>query len=177
MSQPQKPAPAKLVINLLLRDRRIFKGVLERLLERFGPVDMVSAWIPFDFTRYYEEEMGEPLIKRIVAFKELIQQDSLAGIKQATNEMEVSLATSGKRSVNLDPGYLLLERFVLATGKNFTHRIYIGEGLYADLTLIYQNKDFQTLPWTYPDYASEPVLSFLRQIRKKYRIDIRNPHD
>jgi hypothetical protein len=79
-----------------------------------------------------------------------------------------------KRSVNIDPGYMLQERFVLATGKNFAHRIYIGKKIYADLTLIYKKGDFEKLPWTYPDYSDKNMLSFLRQVRKKYVADLKN---
>jgi hypothetical protein len=74
--------------------------------------------------------------------------------------------------VNIDPGYLLHERFVLASGKNFSHRIYICRGIYADMTLNYQKGNFQKLPWTYPDYADGPILSFLRQVRLKYGQDL-----
>ena len=75
--------------------------------------------------------------------------------------------------VNLDPGYMLLERFVLASGKNFSHRIYIGRRIYADLTLIYTKGRFQTLPWTYPDYAEQNMLTYLEQVRKKYVADLK----
>ena len=75
--------------------------------------------------------------------------------------------------VNIDPGYLLHERFVLATGKNYSHRIYIGKGIYADLTLMYTKGKFEPLPWTYPDYASENIIDFLEKVRKKYGVDIK----
>ena len=79
----------------------------------------------------------------------------------------------GGERQNIDPGYVLHERFVLASGKNFSHRIYIGDGIYADLTLIYQNGNFQKLPWTYPDYADQAMLNFLDQVRSKYVLDVR----
>jgi hypothetical protein len=75
--------------------------------------------------------------------------------------------------VNIDPGYLLPERLVLATGKNFTHRIYIGQGIYADLTLIFQKGAFRTLPWTYPDYADRCLIDFLTLVRNKYMLDLK----
>ena len=75
--------------------------------------------------------------------------------------------------INIDPGYLLMERFVLATGKNYSHRIYIGQNIYADLTLTYEKGHFKTLPWTYPDYAGEPIQSFLNKVRKRYAVDIK----
>jgi hypothetical protein len=89
-----------------------------------------------------------------------------------TNRLETRYASSDRRRINIDPGYLLHERFVLASGKNFSHRIYIGHRIYADLTLIYQRGAFEKLPWTYPDYADRPILSFLEQVRNKYSIDL-----
>ena len=77
----------------------------------------------------------------------------------------------------MDPGYMLPERFVLASGKNFSHRIYIGLGIYADLTLIYQKGSFHKLPWTYPDYAAEAMLKFLDQVRRKYVLEMSKDHD
>lgn len=89
-------------------------------------------------------------------------------IKLFTNEMELEWASADRRRINLDPGYLLPSRFVLATGKNFAHRIYIGRSIYADLTLIYEKGRFHTLPWTYPDYADAGLQAVLEQIRANY---------
>jgi hypothetical protein len=75
--------------------------------------------------------------------------------------------------VNIDPGYLLFERFVLASGKNFSHRIYIGRQIYADLTLVFRKGAFETLPWTYPDYADCPIRGFLERARKKYAVNLK----
>ncbi len=105
--------------------------------------------------------------------KKLINQDELPEIKLTTNRLEQSFSQNGRRRVNIDPGYLLYERFVLASGKNFSHRIYIGGGIYADLTLIYQRGGFEKLPWTYPDYADQPMLAFLAQVRNKYAVDLK----
>jgi hypothetical protein len=87
--------------------------------------------------------------------------------------MERARGTGGRREANIDPGYLLLERLVLATGKNFSHRIYVGRGIYADLTLIYQRGAYRALPWTYPDYAGAPLGRFLAAVRRKYAVDLR----
>ena len=173
MSTPQAPKPAKLVIGLIMKDRTLFEPASAKLSADFGPVDMVSSWMPFDYTTYYEPEMGTPLFRRVLVFKKLIDQDMLPEIKLATNRLEQSLAQNGKRRVNIDPGYLLYERFVLASGKNFSHRIYIGSNIYADLTLIYQRGGFEKLPWTYPDYADQPMLEFLTQVRRKYAVDLK----
>ena len=175
MSQPQAPEPAKLVISLFLKEKGIVAAVVEELSREFGPVDMISSWFPFDYTEYYETEMGSPLFRRIFAFKNLIKQSSLAEIKLATNNIEHKYSKNGKRIFNLDPGYMIKSRFVLATGKNYSHRIYIGKKIYADLTLIYTKGSFQTLPWTYPDYADKKMLSHLEIVRSKYLTDLKKP--
>jgi hypothetical protein len=174
MSAPQEPKPGKLVIGLVLRDRPLVVSAAAELSNIFGSIDLVSSWMSFAYTSYYVPEMGFPLYRRLLTFKNLVHQEELAGIKIATNRLEEKFAHEGKRRINIDPGYLLHERFVLASGKNFSHRIYIGLGIYADLTLIYQNGAFQRLPWTYPDYADRPILSFLEQVRHKYAVDYRS---
>jgi len=174
MSRPQLPKPAKLLIGLIMQEKRYIAAAADALIEEFGPVDMASSWFPFDYTTYYEPEMGASLFRRILAFKTLIKQSELAQIKLVTNELEQEYSTGGKRKVNIDPGYLLHERFVLATGKNYSHRIYIGRRIYADLTLIYKDGRFRALPWTYPDYADERMLVYLQQVRNKYTFDLRN---
>jgi len=174
MSLPKAPMPAKLVIGLFMKEKRLIEKITAELIEALGSIDMVSPWFPFDYTDYYEPEMNAPLFRRMLTFKKLIKQSSLADIKNLTNEIESNYSREEKRLVNIDPGYMLKERFVLATGKNFAHRIYIGKKIYADLTLIYTKGDFKKLPWTYPDYTDKNVLSFFIQVRKKYVADLKN---
>ncbi len=171
MSVPEEAKPAKPVVGFFLNDTSLIEEIMDRLCELFGPPDLISRWMPFDYTSYYEPEMGESLFRRVVAFKYLIRQEDIARIKLRTNEVESRFSRDGRRRVNIDPGYLVHERFVLASGKNFTHRIYIEKGIYADLTLIFQKGEFRTLPWTYPDYADLPMRIFLNRVREKYKVD------
>ena len=177
MSIPQPPKPAKLVTGIFLNDKGLLEPLVKELIKRLGPVDIISRWFSFDYTSYYEPEMGSPLFRRMLAFKTLIEQTDLSQIKIFTNEIELRYSKNGKRAVNIDPGYMLYERFVLATGKNYTHRIYIGNNIYADLTLIYQEGGFKKLPWTYPDYADEKMLSYLKNVRDKYIADMRRDEE
>lgn len=176
MSRPQTPKPAKLVIGFFLKEKDLVVPVVKALTEKFGPVDIVSSRLPFNFTTYYEPEMGKPLFRRMLAFETLIKQSALSEIKRITNDLELAYLKNGKRMVNLDPGYLLRERFVLATGKNYSHRIYIGQRIYADLTLIYTKGRFMKLPWTYPDYAEQNMLIYLERVRNKYVIDLKQTY-
>ena len=173
MSRPQPPEPAKLVIGLLLKEHGSVAAPARMLSDAFGPIDTVSPWLPFDYTDYYAAEMDGPLFRRMFAFNRLIAQSDLAHIKRCTNDIEKKYSRNGKRDVNIDPGYLLRERFVLATGKNYSHRIYIGKGIYADLTLIYRKGGFQALEWTYPDYADTYVQDFLQCVRKRYVMQLK----
>jgi hypothetical protein len=173
MSQPRPPGPAKLVIGLITKEKRLFPQAACDLAERFGMVELTSSWLPFAYTDYYEQEMGSPLFRRVLAFKDLIEQEALPEIKTITNRLEEKYSTNNSRRINIDPGYLLLERFVLATGKNYSHRICIGKNIYADLTLIFQKGRFQALPWTYPDYAGNDLLVFLGKVRNKLRVDLK----
>ena len=173
MSVPQLPNPAKLVISLLMGDTAVADAVEAALEARFGAVDMLSPWFPFDYTRYYESEMGAGLVRRMVVFKKLVPNGDLVAIKCFTNDLEREYSEGGRRRVNIDPGYLLQERFVLATGKNFSHRIYLGKGIYADLTLVYKRGGYQAQPWTFPDYASPEMQAFLAQVRHQYRVDLK----
>ena len=173
MSIPQEPKPGKLVVGILTKEKALFEPLVVELKSLFGSPDMVSTWMFFQYTTYYEPEFGAPLFRRLLSFKTLIDQQDLATIKVATNRLEDSYSQNQRRRVNIDPGYLLYERFVLASGKNFSHRIYIGHCIYADLTLIYRRGAFESLPWTYPDYADKPILGFLEEVRNKYAFDLK----
>ena len=173
MSVPRPPDPAKLVIGVFLKEKPLIESVAQVLADRFGPIDLTSPWLPFDYTDYYAPEMGGPLFRRLFAFEPLIAQRMLPEIKRDTNAMESRFARNGRRRVNIDPGYMLQAQFVLATGKNYAHRIFIGEGIYADLTLIYRKGRFETLPWTYPDYAGQPMHGVLNEIRETYMADLK----
>ena len=167
------PDPAKLVMSVFMKEKPLFESVFPLLETIGGPVDLVSRWLDFDFTNYYHKEMGHPLFRRILAFKSLVDQADLSKIKLATNAVEQQFVKDQQRRINIDPGYLLPSRFVLATGKDYAHRIYIGDRMYADLTLMYVGKQFVSLDWTYPDYRSKEIIRFLEQVRDKYLLDLK----
>ncbi|MEW5909070.1 MAG: DUF4416 family protein [Thermodesulfobacteriota bacterium] len=172
MSRPKIPGPVKLIIGIFTKEKGVLKPISSRLTEQFGRLDMVSRWLPFDKTDYYQNEMGSPLFRRMLSFRTLIPRDELVTIKQMTNDLEREYTEGEKRSANIDPGYVSREHVVLATGKNYSHRIYLGAGIYADLTLIYSKGAFKTLPWTYRDYAGKPLIEFLERVRTKYVHDL-----
>jgi hypothetical protein len=168
MSQPGPMLPVKPVVSLLLARQDLIPAVVERLAGHFGPPDLVGPWWPFTYTDYYTPEMGPGLGRLLVSFLHLADPAQLANWKVLTNEIEARLSLGGRRVVNLDPGYVAKERLVLATGKNFSHRIYLDHGIFGDLTLIYSQGAFQTQPWTFPDYARGPLPELLLRVRQKY---------
>jgi hypothetical protein len=157
-----------------MKDESLFDAVAVELEKRYGPVDAVSSWFPFDFTGYYEKEMGAPLKRRLISFQNHLPAETLPDAKLAAIEIEAQFSKNGRRRVNIDPGFLTLERFVLATGKNYTHRIYLRSGIYADLTLLFTGGQFVTLDWTYPDYATDSIRAFLADARQRYRLALRS---
>lgn len=169
MSQPHPPPPVKLVASLLFREEADLAAVLAAAQGLYGPVDFLSELLPFDFTPYYDAEMGKGLWRRVAGFAPLVSPERLVQIKRTTNQWEQRhLNPQGGRRINIDPGYVAASKFVLATGKDYSHRVYLGEGIFADLTLIYQKGSFTPLPWTYPDYASQPLIGILNLLRRRY---------
>jgi len=141
----------------------------------WGPWDYRSDDISFNFTDYYEEEMGPNLLRRFYSFQQLRSPEELAAIKVFTNSWESErFFPGGGRRVNLDPGFLSLGRLMLATTKNRAHRIPLSQGIYAEVTLMYQGKAFQALPWTYPDFRDPGYQEILLEIRRLYREQLRS---
>jgi hypothetical protein len=169
MSVPQEPPQAKLISGLLFAELEVRDRALEVLCEHFGPPDFLSETQLFVYTAYYDREMGTNIQRQVCSFLHLVPMESLPDIKLFTNRLEVQLSRNGKRQINIDPGFLSEERVILATGKNYTHRIYLRNGIYADLTLLYQKGAYQKLPWTYPDYQEPTLLHFFCVLREKLR--------
>ncbi len=177
MSTPREPQPGKLVLSVLAAAdwwEISWPDYRAELVGRYGPVDYETPPVPFGHTAYYDSELGAPLFRRLLGFARLAPLDALVAVKLATNADERDHARpDGTRRVNLDPGLITLERLVLASGKNFTHRVYLGRGIWADLTLIYNKKTgWVVLPWTFPDYATEDMKRRLTELRALYKTTV-----
>jgi hypothetical protein len=169
--------PAKLVVGILLSPRISLPtgrgSELALALEaRLGCIEELGPELEFRWSGFYDEEMGGRPRRTFFSFSRLVDPSKLADIKIWTNKLEGEFAVGGGRGVNLDPGLLSLTRFVLATTKDRPHRIPLSSGIYADLTLVFQGGDFRALPWTYPDWASEEYLVFLRALRSRLKIQL-----
>lgn len=174
MGQVRNPAPVKFFCGLLMAPAIPQVEVEHALEHAFGPVVLRSPLLPFTQTSYYEQEMGSQLLRRYIAFEPLRGVGELAEAKHLTNELERLWSAAGEhRQVNLDPGYLDLAKVVLATTKDYTHRLYIGAGMYAEVTLHYHRNSYQPWEWTYPDYREPTALTFFNQLREMYKTQLR----
>jgi len=139
----------------------------------FSDVDVESQPFDFDFTAYYNEEMGSPLYRRFISFDRLIDPDRLPDVKAITNRIETVNAVDGKRVVNLDPGYLSDANVIIATTKNHYHRVPLANGIYAHMEYVLKKKKLEPLEWTYPDFRSPQYMAFFEQLIPIYRQNLK----
>ncbi len=166
------PEEVKLISGMISGGRGVLTEAAERLESEFGPIDLVGEVMEFDFTHYYDEEMGTGLLRQFIAFEKLIDPDQIVAIKRITNEIEDNFAKGPNRTVNLDPGYITESKLVLASTKDFSHRIYLSDGIYAEVTLMYVRGRWISQPYTFPDYASGCYDEFLTQARDAFRVQL-----
>ena len=158
----------KLIIGFIFKEEGVCNKAKIFLERRFGKIDFESQTLPFIHTNYYEKEFGKDLKRRFVSFKKLISPLSLPKIKITTNKIEKKLSRGLNRLINIDPGYLDSSKLILASTKDYRHRIFLNKGIYAEVTLFYQNKAFKPWEWTYPDYKTPEYIAIFNQIREIY---------
>lgn len=171
MGFARPPRRVNLICGILSSDVDLMARAISQLVKYAGPTDLVSEVWPFVFTDYYELEMGTGLQRQFVSFERLIDPGTLVGMKTLANDLEARLCDDcgvprSQRVVNLDPGYLSLSKLVLATTKDYNHRLYLGDGIYGEVTLHYQGGRWQAWPWTYADYADGLYFGWLTQVRE-----------
>lgn len=161
-----------LIVAAFSRHEGVLASAQTRLHEIFGPLAREGPTIDFVQTQYYERTMGPNLKKRFLAFSQLVEHDQLAATKRKTIELEQEVIRTRRyteeRPLNLDPGFLSLGKFVLATTKDQAHRIYLHGGIFAEVTLRFHDRDFEAQLWTYADWQLPEVLEFLKQARVAY---------
>ena len=168
----KEPEPVMMFCGAIVAPGVDRDALWEELEREFGLIETASDYIPFDSTDYYRDEMGEKLEKVFFAFEDLVPPDRLPDIKLRTNEIELRHAADTapvRRAVNLDPGYIELAKMVLATTKNNYHRIYLRDGMYAEVTLKFTNNSFRPFDWTYPDYRTDAYIDFFNNLRSIYK--------
>jgi hypothetical protein len=172
-SETRSPQPVLLVAAAFSRHSEALEWAAKQLQDQYGSVGLVSEVFSFHHTTYYQPTMGIELRKQLFAFRRLVHEDCLPEVKQHTIRLEKQLALRKEfpevRPINIDPGLLTLGKFLLATTKDQAHRIYLGKGIYAEVTLRYQVGAFHPWPWTYADYREPSVQAYLLQARDYYR--------
>ena len=179
------PQLVKLFIGMLSQEISLFNKLKEDLKEIFGPIDLESPIWEWRHTDYYSKEMGSVLKRQFIFFRKLINPGVISEIKLKTNELEKQYlypSTSplskggqrgvGRRRINLDPGYLDSARIVLVSTKDFSHRIYLGNGIYGEVTLIYSGNAYQVLPYTFPDFRTQEYQDIFKKAREMYKISL-----
>ncbi len=174
------PNPVKLFVGILAANEDCLQTAIEVLASELGKVDLTSDVWPFTQTDYYNKETGENILRQFVSIERLIDPGELAKIKQQTNKLEQKLATrlnlDLSRPVNLDPGVIEPSKLVLATTKNYSHRVYIGGKMYAEVTLIFDKGKWKPFEYTYPDYRQECYHNFFSKVRKRLLEQLKSKH-
>jgi Domain of unknown function (DUF4416) len=173
------PVPVKLVIGLLGANPEILSTARKLLLEKFGIEEEVLEAIPFTWTNYYAEEIGNSPLRCFISYEKTIAREEMVDIKRYTNDLELSLSRNGLRPVNIDPGYMTMGQFFLATTKDQRQRVYIRDGIFIEPTLYFQDGRFLPFDWTYPDYRSDEYQGFMQAARAKLAYQMRHggaPH-
>ncbi len=170
MGKPRIPTKALLFTGILYSNQKWYLKAIEHLEGKFGEIAMYSPPIPWDFSEYYKDELGDNIIRRFVFFKNLIEQEQIAEIKIITNQIETLLASGNKRNVNIDPGYLTLAKIILASTKDYSHRIYLKDGIYAEVSVIYKKNRFLPHINTYKDFQDERYTEIFLSARKLLKV-------
>lgn len=175
MKKAATPPPVRLVCGLLYREAEWLTRGMEDLQAEFGPSDFQSDPLEFHFTEYYFQEMGRPLYRVFASFAGLIDPGELAPVKVFTNSLEsrYSASNGGARLLNIDPGYVSATAFIIATSKNYSHRIYLGQGVFAQQELLFEKKRLRMLEWTYPDYRSPEYQDIFSRLRDRYMLQLK----
>lgn len=171
MGAIKEPAKVKIIVGILAKDETAVEGVRETLRNRFGEEDLNLPPFPFTFTNYYIDEIGAAPVRAFFSYETLVDRTDIVDIKLWTNEVELDIAekagTPGLRPVNLDPGYMTLGQFFLATTKDQRQRVYMQRGIFVEPTLYFQDGHFHAFDWTYRDYQSEKYIKYLEQVRAR----------
>jgi len=178
MWELKDPSPVKLIVGILASDETCLDTARQMLAAGLGAIDLVSDTGPFDQTTYYKDQTGPAILRQFVSFEQLIDPGELAELKHRTNQLERDLAeihrAPFRRPVNLDPGLIEPSKLVLATTKNYAHRIYIGKKMYAEVTLVFDRGTWRPLPYTYPDYCQQWYFDFFDEVRDKLLRQLRS---
>jgi len=179
MGTPRNPIPVKLFVGMLSPQPGLFDICTGLLREEYGPIDQQSETVRWDATDYYDDEMGFGILRKFIFFERLVDPGLLSTVKHLTNRIEerfsVASGAAVRRRINLDPGYVTEAKVVLASTKDFSHRVYLGQGIHAEVTLHYstREKTFLPLEHTYPEFRTKESLDLFNKAREMLRATLR----
>ncbi len=179
MWKVERPKPVKLIVGILAADENCLAAACQMVQKKLGHADFISDVWSFTETQYYKNEMGTDVLRQFLSIERLIRPGRLARTKHKTNLIERKLAKDFNylpRPVNLDPGIIEPSKLVLATTKNFSHRIYIGKGMYAETTLRYHKGLWQHFDYTFPDYHRSEYHAFFEKVRQRLLEQLKSNH-
>ncbi len=170
---------------MLASDAAFFQAARAPLENLFGPIELESPLYPFEKTEYYTASMGPMLKRQFFTFRKLRDPADLADWKLATNRMELELkdtlaasgATLPARPINLDAGYVTGAKLVLATTKDFAHRIYLRDGIFAEITMSFRVDSWEGHFFTFPDYKNGTYDKFFMKIRSHHLRKVKHDPD
>jgi uncharacterized protein DUF4416 len=173
MGTAKSPAPVKLIAGLLAASDELLAEASAALIQRFGPLDASTEPAAWEVSAYYRRELGATIRRQFVSLERLVAAVELADIKHATNDLENRWRSAAGRQVNIDPGYVATTKLILASTKDAAHRVYLGRGIYAEVTLSFSNGSFRAIASTYPDYATAQACAFFNGVRATYLKQLR----
>lgn len=169
MGTPHPPEKALLFMAILFARKEVIDSSLPILGEHFGNILIESPESAWSHSHYYDRELGTPVFRRFIFFSSLFDASTLPEIKLETNRLEDAFSENGKRRINIDPGYITSSKVVLASAKDYSHRLYLGKGIYGEVALYYQGNKFNPMPYTYQDYREPKGLDLFEKARKELK--------
>ncbi len=160
--------PVKLIAAVMIAPSVSADEAVSVITNEWGVVDLALDWYAFDHSDYYAGEFGPSLKKAFFSFETLVDAETMPAVKIRSNRLEDGFCRDGKRALNIDPGYIADAKLIMPTTKNLSHRVYVGQGIYADQQLMYHGKTFNTMPWTFADYKQPAVIDFFNRVRRVY---------
>jgi hypothetical protein len=169
MGTPHPPEKALLFLGLLFACKEVIESTLPLVRERFGDILIESHESAWSHSHYYDKELGTPVFRRFIFFNSLFDASTLPDIKLETNSLEDEFSNNGKRRINIDPGYITSSKVVLASAKDYSHRLYLGKGIYGEVALYFQGNRFNPMPYTYQDYKEPKGLDLFERARRELK--------
>lgn len=177
MGHPSSHPPVLLIMAVTSRYQEALSWAAQRAGQAWGTIAESSEAFEFTETDYYRATMGDNLLKQFLVFERPIDPARLPEIKLQSGEWEEEYARLGRhaepRPLNVDPGYLTVAKLVLASTKDHSHRLYLGQGIFAEVTLYFRQGRWQHREWTYPDYRRNDFQAFFLRVRDGWQRRLR----